>query len=342
MELLNILYVTTQDAYLRLDHDTIRVDVERQTALRVPLIHLEGIVCFGNVAVSPALIHRCGEDGRSLVFLGRSGRFKGRLTGRTGGNVLLRRAQHEALSEPSHGMAIARSVVAGKVYNGRQLLLRAGRESDEGANRDRLRRGADELRDVLARLRPADNLDTVRGHEGDGARIYFGCLDAALRPAATGFGMGVRTRRPPRDAFNALLSFLYALLLSECVSALESVGLDPQVGYLHALRPGKPALALDLMEELRPAVSDRLALALANRRQLTARHFESFPGGAVLLNEDGRRAVVTAYQERKAEKVPHRVLDRALPLGLVPHVQARLLARHLRGDLATYPPFTIR
>lgn len=341
MELLNTLYVTSENAYAHLDHDTVRIEVEQNTVLRVPLLHLEAIVCFGNVLVSPALIHRCGQEGRTIVFMTSSGRFRARTTGSTGGNVLLRRAQHEALNRTAV-TEIARTVVAGKIQNTRQLLLRGGRESDKPAAQARLRDGADALQRGLERLRKADDLDSVRGCEGDAARTYFGCFDAMVRPGVAGFGLEVRTRRPPRDALNATLSFLYALVLNECVAALEGVGLDPQVGYLHALRPGKPALALDLMEEFRPALADRLALALINRRQLGPTDFEAQEGGAVYLGEGGRRAVISAYQKRKAEVVRHAVLDRKVAFGLVPHVQARILAKHLRGDLDHYLPFTIK
>ncbi len=342
MELLNTLYVTTQRAYAHLDHDTVRVEVERQTTLRIPLLHLEAIVCLGNVMVSTALIHRCGEDGRALVFLSATGRFKARIVGPTGGNVLLRQAQHARLGAVDGALSIARNVVAGKVQNSRQVLLRAARETDHVADRERLVGGIEGLLETLGRLPQAHTLDTVRGYEGDAARLYFACFDAMVRANRDVFYLSVRSRRPPRDPLNPTLSFLYALLVGDCVAALEAVGLDPQVGYLHALRPGRPALALDLMEELRAAVADRLALTLINRRQLTARDFEAQPGGAVFLAEGGRREVITAYQKRKQEQIRHPVLDRAVPVGLIPHVQARLLARHLRGDLAQYPPFLAR
>jgi len=339
MELLNTLYVTTQRAYLHLDHDTVRVEVERKTTLRVPLIHLESLVCFGDVLVSTALIHRCGEDGRALVFLDRNGRFKARVTGSISGNVLLRRAQHLALSDPGKTLTVARNVVAGKVQNARQVLLRAARECADGDDTARLRDAVAALSVALERLSTANDLDTIRGCEGDAARVYFDSFDRMVRSDREAFSLIARTRRPPRNPLNATLSFLYALLLGDCVAGLEGVGLDPQVGYLHALRPGRPALALDLLEELRPAIADRLALTLINRRQLTVKDFETHPGGAVLLGERGRREVVTAYQKRKQEQVRHRVLYRLVPVGLIPHVQASLLARHLRGDLDFYPPF---
>ena len=258
------------------------------------------------------------------------------------GNVLLRRAQHLALSDPEQPGRVARQIVAAKIQNSRRLLQRAARDAREPTHREPLQQAGGALAEILTRLKAVTDLNAVRGHEGDAARTYFGVFGHMLRGQPDDFGFDGRTRRPPRDRTNAVLSFLYALLRNECAGALEGVGLDPQVGYLHALRPGRPALALDLMEELRSVVADRLTLTLINRRQLQAKHFQDLPGGAVHLTDDGRRTVLKAYQRRKEEEVPHRVLKRNLPLGLVPSVQARLLARHLRGDLRDYPPYLLR
>lgn len=341
-QLLNTLYVTTQGAYLHLDHDTLRVAVERETRLRVPLLHLGAVVCFGDVLFSPALLHRCAEDGRSVVFLDRAGRFKARVEGPESGNVLLRRAQHEALSAPTRTLEIARACVAGKLQNSRQVLLRAAREAPDAADGGVLGAAAVHLARVIDAVRQVGSLDEVRGHEGDAARTYFAVFDRAIRADRAAFRLHQRTRRPPIGRTNALLSFLYTLLTADCAAAVQGVGLDPQVGYLHALRPGRPALALDLMEELRPALVDRLALTLINRRQIKPGDFVERPGGTTWLTDEGRRTVLVAYQKRKQEQVPHRVLGKKVPMGLVPHVQARLLARHLRGDLAHYPPYLIR
>ena len=341
-ELLNVLYVQTQGAVLHLEHDTVRVEVERETRLRAPLLRLGGIVVFGQVTVTPFLIQRCAEDGRSLVWLNRHGRFKARVEGPTRGNVLLRRAQHLALSDAERPWLIARQIVAAKVQNSRQVLLRAAREAGEADDAAALAETAQRLATILERLRETRDLETVRGAEGEAARAYFGVFGRMVRADRASFSPDGRTRRPPRDRTNAVLSFLYALVRAECASALEGVGLDPQVGFLHALRPGRPALALDLMEEFRPVLADRLALTLVNRRQLKAEHFETTPGGAVHLTEEGRKTVIVAYQRRKEETVEHRVVKQKVPLGLIPHVQARLLARHLRGDLKVYPPFLYR
>lgn len=341
-ELLNVLYVLTQGAVLHLDHDAVRVEVEGATALRLPLIRLSAIVLLGRVTVTPFFIQRCAEDGRSLVWLDRGGRFKARIEGPMKGNVLLRREQHLALSDRERTSRIARQFVAGKLQNCRQVLLRAARELQRSGLPAELSDPIAHLARALERLRECSDIDTIRGIEGEGARVYFPALAGLLKPAGPDLRMGARTRRPPLDRVNALLSFLYALLRAECASALEGVGLDPQVGFLHSLRPGRPALALDLMEELRPVLADRLAVTLINRRQLEAGDFEVFPGGAVNLSEEGRRTTIAAFQRRKSDELAHRAIRQKVPLGLVCHVQARLLARHLRGDLAEYPPFLYR
>lgn len=341
-ELLNVLYVQTQGAVLHLEHDTVRVSVEGETKLRVPLLRLGGIVVFGQVTLTPFLIQRCAEDGRNLVWLSRSGRFKARVEGPQRGNVLLRRAQHLALSDDTKTTAIARQIVAGKLQNSRQVLLRAARENDHPPHAEALTREAERMASILVRLRTIHGLDEIRGAEGEAARAYFGVFGYMVTRDRERFAPDGRSRRPPRDRVNALISFLYALVRGECAAALEGVGLDPQVGFLHALRPGRPALALDLMEEFRPLLADRLALTLINRRQLSDGDFEALPGGAVSLTEDGRRSVIVAYQKRKEETITHQLLRQRIPLGLVPHIQARLLARHLRGDLRDYLPFLMR
>lgn len=338
----NTLYVVTPGAAIRLDHDTVRVDVDGSTTLRVPLVRLGSIVCFGAIMITPPLIERCADDGRSIVLLDRNGKFRARVEGRTSGNVLLRRAQHLALSDAVKPTEIGRQIAAGKLQNSRHVLLRAAREATDKADRSVLVRAADFITEGLVRLRAAGDLNVVRGIEGDGARAYFQGFGAMVREDRAAFAPSGRTRRPPRDRINALLSFLYALLRSECESALEGVGLDPQVGFLHALRPGRPALALDLMEELRSVLADRLALTLVNRRQVRAVGFRELPGGAVYLEDDTRKTVLGAWQKRKQEMVEHRVMRQNVPLAVVPHIQARLLARHLRGDIEHYPPFLQR
>ncbi len=340
-EILNTLYVTTQGAYVHLDHETLRLEVDGQTRLRVPLHHLGALVVFGNVLVSPFALHRCAEEGRSVTFLDRRGRFKARVEGPQSGNVLLRRAQYEASRSDERSLTLARRFVAGKLHNARVLLLRGARETSETTDRTTLRDAARLLARTIGDLPRASDLDALRGLEGLGARAYFAALTHLVRVDRHAFGLHGRSRRPPRDRANALLSFLYALLLNACRSALETVGLDPQVGFLHDLRPGRPALALDLMEELRPLFADRLALALVNLRQVGTESFEEFEGGAVLLSDSGRRTVIEAWERRRQDELMHPQLEQRLPLALVPQVQARLLARALRGD-AEYAPFVPR
>ncbi|HMT59075.1 MAG TPA: type I-C CRISPR-associated endonuclease Cas1c [Ottowia sp.] len=342
MQLLNTLYVTLPDAWLRLDNDTLRVDVERETRLRVPLHHLSAVVCFGHVGMSAPLVHRLADDGIALVLLDAQGRFKARLEGAVSGNVLLRQAQFKRAAEPVFTLDMARACVAGKVKNARQVLQRGAREAKSPNDAKALTRLANDLAASLRALPQADTLDALRGLEGEAARQYFGGLNLLVRAdQRDAFAMDGRTRRPPRDRFNALLSFLYAMWMNDCRSALEAAGLDPQVGFLHALRPGRAALALDLMEEFRPW-ADRLALTLINRGQVKADDFVLREGGGVSLEPEARKAVVVAFQERKKDELNHPLLAQSVPLGVVPLVQARLLARAVRDDSAPYVPFVAK
>ena len=340
MQLLNTLYVTTPGSYLRLDNDTLRVEVDQETKLRVPLHHLQGVVCFGHVGLSAPLMHRLADDGIALVLLDGNGRFKARLEGAVSGNVLLRQAQHRAaMSDAALTLSLARAIVAGKLKNQRQVLLRGAREAKAGDDEARLTRAAQDLAASLRALPDAATLDVLRGVEGEAARTYFAALNLLVRADLRDtFSMDGRSRRPPRDRMNALLSFLYSMWMNDCRSACEAAGLDAQVGFLHALRPGRAALALDLMEEFR-AQADRLALTLVNRGQLSANDFDLREGGAVLLQGDARKTVVVAFQERKQELLTHPLLAESVPLGVVPLVQARLLARCLRGEVDAYLPF---
>ena len=339
MQLLNTLYVTTPDAYLRLDNDTLRVELDREVRLRVPLHHLSAVVCFGHINLSAPLMHRLADQAIALVLLDDNGRFKARLEGAVSGNVLLRQAQFQRITDPVFTLDIARACVAGKVKNTRQVLQRGAREAKSEEDAKTLARLADDLAASLRALPGVTSLDSLRGVEGEAARQYFSGLNLLVRPdQRAAFAMNGRTRRPPRDRFNAVLSFLYAMWMNDCRSALEAAGLDPQVGFLHALRPGRAALALDLMEEFR-SWADRLALTLINRGQLSAGDFILREGGGVSLEPAARKIVVVAYQERKKDEINHPLLSQPVPLGLVPLVQARLLARALREDGAPYVPF---
>jgi CRISPR-associated protein Cas1 len=336
----NTLYVMTPNAYAHLDNSTVRIEVEHETRLRVPLHHIGTLVCFGNVLVSPALMHRLADAGKSLVLLDNRGRFKARLEGPVSGNILLRQAQYRAAGDPDQTLAIARSLIAGKLRNSRGVLLRGARESADGAEADHLGRAAEALAASLRSAKSADSLDALRGVEGEAARGYFAALNLIVKPQARAdFALDGRTRRPPLDRFNALLSFLYSMLMNDCRSAVESVGLDPQLGFLHAVRPGRAALALDIQEEFRSVLADRFALTLINRGQITARDFDQREGGAVMLNDQERRAVVAAWQERKQEEVMHPLLETKVPIAVLPLLQARLLARTLRGELDGYVPY---
>jgi CRISPR-associated protein Cas1 len=338
--LLNTLYVMTPQAYVHLENATVRIDVEHEKRLQVPLHHLSGLVVFGNVLVSPALMHRLADEGKTLVLLDEHGRFKARLEGPVSGNILLRQAQHRAAGDSRTCLEIARACVAGKLRNSRSVILRGAREADDPEEAARLGRTADDLAAALRAAAEAASLDELRGVEGEAARGYFAALNLIVKPQARqSFALNGRTRRPPLDRFNALVSFLYALLMNDCRSAVESVGLDPQLGYLHAVRPGRAALALDLQEEFRAILADRLALTLINRGQIGARDFDLREGGAVSLGGQARRLVVTAWQERKQEEVTHPLLETRVPIGLLPQLQARFLARAIRGELEGYLPY---
>lgn len=338
-QILNTLYIQSQGVYLHLDHDTLKIDRNEEKPVQIPLHHLGGICVFGNVLVSPFLIHRCSEDGRNLVWLTQSGRFKARLSGPVSGNVLLRQAQHKHTREEP-ALILACSILAGKLQNARENLMRAAREVDQQDLGEELRRGAKVQKKSLRRLSEVSNLEELRGVEGYAAKGYFQVFNHMIRVSDPEFTFNGRNKRPPKDSVNALLSFTYALLVQECIAACEGVGLDPQMGFLHALRPGRPALALDLMEELRAPLADRFVLTLINRRQIKPKDFVQRPGGSVMLTEEGRKTFLAAYQKKKQEEVPHVMMDTKVPFGLVAHVQARLLARYLRGDVPEYQPFT--
>ncbi len=333
--LLNTLYVTTEGAGLRKDGENVVVEIEGAERARVPLHMLGSLVVFGAIWLSPPLMQACAAAGIGIVLLDRAGRFQARIEGPVSGNVLLRRAQYRAADQPE---GIVRSLISGKIGNQRAVLMRALRDQPGGDAA--LVEAAERLGLILRRVAlGTGDVDALRGCEGEAAAIYFGVFDRLIRSSEPAMRFAGRSRRPPLDAVNALLSFLYTLLTHDCRSAAEGVGLDPAVGFLHRERPGRPSLALDLMEELRPIMADRLALSLINRRQVGPGDFEARDGGAVLLTDDGRRTVLTAWQERKKEERRHPFLDEAAPLGLVPHLQALLLARHLRGDLDAYPPW---
>lgn len=339
---LNTLYVSTEGAWLEKDGANIVMQVDGTERARLPVHMLESLVCIGRVLVSPPLLGYCAERGISVSYLTQYGKFLARVEGPVSGNVLLRREQYRRSDDRPRCSAIVRNVLLGKVHNQRVVIGRTLR--DHGSRLDEVAYGAltqarKNLQRILDRLLQETDLDVMRGLEGDAAQLYFGVFDRLLRTDGTVLRFSGRSRRPPTDPVNAVLSFLYTLLAHDCRSALETVGLDPAVGFLHRDRPGRPSLALDLMEELRSVLADRITLSLLNRRQLTERDFVTLDNGAVSLKADARKAVLTAYQERKREELRHPFLEDHVPLGLLPAIQAQLLARYLRGDLEAYPPF---
>lgn len=340
---LNTLFVTLEGAYLRKDGAAVEIRHEGATKLRVPLHNLDGIVCFGwDIVASASVMHACAEADVSFSFHNPHGKFLASASGPVSGNVLLRRAQYHAADDDAHSVAIGRNLIAGKLANTRTLLLRGARDHGERSpeRATELLKTADCIGARIQLLQRASTLDSIRGIEGDAAVAWFSVFNQLITLGSPGkLSLNGRTRRPPLDPVNALLSFHYALLAHDCRSAAESVGLDPQCGFLHRDRPGRPSLALDLMEEFRPTLADRAALTLINRQQITEKDFETKENGAVLLKEDSRKIVLQHWQERKQTGVVHPFLQEKMTVGLLPHIQARLLARHLRGDLDAYPAF---
>ena len=337
--LLNTLYVTTQGAYLSKEGETVCIRVESETRLRVPMHTLCGIVCFGQVSCSPFLMGFAAESGVGVSFLTEHGRFLGRFSGPVNGNVLLRKRQYRASDEPEALASVARSCVLAKIANCRTVLLRAAREHEADTARSALDCAALSLLRLGEEVQRAADVDQIRGHEGNAARVYFDVFDHLILNGKEEFFFRGRSRRPPLDNVNAVLSFLYTLLTHDIASALECAGLDPAVGFLHRDRPGRPSLALDLAEELRPVLADRLALSLINRGQISGSGFRRLETGGVAMDEGTRKELLVAWQKRKQEEIIHPFLEERAPFGLIPHIQATLLARHLRGDLDGYPSF---
>lgn len=340
--LLNTLYVTTQGAYLSRENEAVLVRIDGETKLRVPIHTLDSVVCFGQVSCSPPLMALCAERNVGISFFSEHGRFWARVEGPVSGNVLLRREQYRRADDAAASAELARTIVLAKIANCRTVLLRTARERPETEGAPELATAADHLADHLKSLEEPVSLETIRGKEGDAARTYFGVFDHLIAAQKDAFFFLERSRRPPLDNMNALLSFLYTLLVHDVAAALAGIGLDPAVGYLHRDRPGRPGLALDIMEEFRPFLADRLALSLVNRQQIKGGGFRKTETGAVLMDDETRKEVLVAYQKRKQEEIRHPFLGEKIALGLLPHCQALLMARCLRGDLDGYPPFISR
>lgn len=339
---LNTLFVTTQGAYVSQYGEALQVKVEDETRLQLPLHTIGGIVCFGRIGMSPWLMGKCAELGIAISFLSEQGKFLARVQGYTPGNVLLRREQYRRADDPGASTVIARNIVAAKIANGRTVLLRSARDYPDGPGRVDIDGAVSRLAYCLQQLAGAATLDVVRGIEGESASVYFSVFDHLITGARDGFSFTGRSRRPPLDAVNALLSFLYAMLGHDARAACESAGLDTQVGFLHRDRPGRPGLALDLMEEFRPFLADRLVLSLINRQQVRASGFRRTESGGVEMDDATRKEVLSAYQKRKQDVITHPFLGEETTVGLLLHLQARLLARCLRGDIDAYPAFVWR
>ena len=336
---LNTLFVTTQGSYLRKQGDAVVVRIEKKDKLRIPFINIGAITCFGRVACSPQLLGAAAQSGIAVTFMTEYGRFLAAVNGFTPGNVLLRREQYRRADDLTASAAIARSCIIGKLANYRTVLRRAVRDQTASEITDRIERVARRIDMTLKTMSESLTLDQMRGVEGDATSEYFSVFNDLITCQKDDFKFSGRNRRPPLDNVNAMLSFCYSMLTNDLRSACEACGLDAAVGFLHRDRPGRPSLALDLMEEFRPVIVDRLVLSLINRKQVKAKGFEVDPGGGIRMDETTRKEIVAAYQKRKQEEITHPFLNEKMTLGLVPHIQARLLARHLRGDSDAYPPF---
>ncbi len=338
---LNTLYITSPDAFIRKEGMTFVVEVNDKKALQAPVHTIENIVCFGFKPVTPALMAFCTENNIGISYLSMHGKFLARVYGEQRGNVLLRKAQYTMSDSEEKSLDIAKNIVAAKITNSRNLLQRHIRNHTD--NEDGLISEAiSKLARCINLVKTAESLDTLRGYEGDSASTYFGCFNCLITSQKEDFVMNGRTKRPPLDFVNALLSFIYMLLVNDLRSAMETTGLDPQVGFLHRLRPGRPSLALDLMEEFRAYIADRVALNLINLKQLNKNDFEVRETGEIRISDKGRKEVLVAYQKKKDEVIEHPFLGEKTTVGLLPHIQAMLLARYIRGDISEYPPFYIK
>jgi CRISPR-associated protein Cas1 len=339
---LNTLFVTTQGAYLAKEGECVVVRMDGKDRLKVPLHTLDGVVCFGQVGCSPFLLGACAERDVCVSLLTERGRFLAQVRGPASGNVLLRREQYRRADDPGASADVSRAIIAGKLANSRQVLMRFVRDHEQSEGAEEVRAVAADINGLLERVLACADLDALRGFEGEGAARYFAVFDQLIVAEGESFRFAGRNRRPPLDPVNCLLSFVYTLLLHDVRSALESTGLDPCVGFLHRDRPGLPGLALDMMEEFRSFLADRLVLSLINREQVRGDGFTTSETGGVFMDDETRRTVLTAYQKRKQEDIMHPFLKERMTLGLAFHVQARLLARALRGDLDGYPAFMWR
>jgi len=338
-KLLNTLYVSSQGSYLSKEGETVVVEREKQKVLQIPIHTISGIICFGNVLCSPFLLGFCAERDVSVSFLSEHGRFLASVRGPVSGNVLLRRQQYRMADDEQTTLGIAANVVSGKLANCRIVLNRTIRDHAAKVNAEALNEASEKIGRIIERIPRTTGTDEVRGLEGQAAAEYFRVFDHLIVDQKNDFKFAERSRRPPLDEVNALLSFVYTLLAHDVRSALETVGLDPAVGFLHRDRPGRPGLALDIMEEFRPVIADRLVLSLINRKQISKKGFTKAASGAVIMDDDTRKTVLTEYQSRKQDEVYHPYIEETVPIGLLFFIQTNLMARFIRGDIDGYPPF---
>lgn len=341
-KLLNVLYVTTPDAYISKDGENVVIRVAEEERFRIPIHNLEGIVCFGYQGASPQLMHHCAKNNVALSFHNEFGRFLARVEGPVHGNVLLRRTQYRIADDRNKNLEISKHFIIGKLANSRTVLLRALRDHKESIDNNRVEQAVGALAYSLKKIPQCSLMEILRGIEGEATRSYFSVFNELVLENKDCFKFAGRNRRPPIDCMNALLSYIYVILSHDVQSALESVGLDPAVGFMHSDRSGRASLALDMIEELRPYIADRLALTLVNRKQVTPDSFHIKETGAVIIREQSRKDILAAWQQRKNETITHPYLNEKIPVGLIPFVQAMLLARHLRTDIDGYPPFLCR
>ena len=338
---LNTLYITSDEAFVRKERETFVVEVDNKKVFQAPIHSIENIVCFGFKALTPALMAFCAENNVGVSYLSEHGKFLARVQGAQQGNVLLRRTQYSVADSEQESLKIARPIIAAKVSNYRSLLMRHERNHPDDCP-DAVISAAATMGNRLADIQKVESLNELRGHEGECATIYFSVLSSLITAQKEDFTFSIRSKRPPLDRANALLSFLYAILANDVRSAVETTGMDPQVGFLHQMRPGRPSLALDIMEEFRAYLGDRVMLNLINLKQVSANDFEIRESGEVRMSDDARKTVLTAYQKRKQEEITHPFLGEKMTVGLMPHIQAQLLARYLRGDIPEYPPFYMK
>ncbi len=338
---LNTLYITSEDAYVRKERETFVVEINNEKVFQAPIQSIENIVCFGFKALTPQIMAFCAENNVGISYLSEYGKFLARVYGAQQGNVLLRKAQYAISENEFESLKIAKPIIAAKVSNYRNLLLRHQRNHPDNCS-DAVITSVDIMGSRLNNIQNTETLDELRGYEGECANLYFGSLSSLITAQQEDFKFEQRTKRPPLDPANALLSFLYAILANDVRSALETVGLDPQVGFLHQDRPGRPSLALDIMEEFRAYLGDRVMLNLINLKQVTIKDFDIRESGEVRMSDEARKTLLTTYQKKKQEEITHPFLGEKMTIGLLPHIQAQLLARYIRGDIENYPPFYLK